>query len=96
MPSRKDVFYIQIGNGKLDHSYWSPPEFITYEYPSYKVDKEHPGSEVAGEASASLAAASILFKDVDSKYSKTLFNMLSKCLNSQIIIEEIILHLFLK
>ena len=68
----KDVFYIQVGDGNLDHSYWSPPEFITYEYPSYKVDKENPGSEVAGEASASLAAASILFKDVDSTYSKTL------------------------
>ncbi len=68
----KDVFYIQVGNGNLDHSYWCPPEFISYEYPSYKVDKEHPGSEVAGEASASLAAASILFRDVDSTYSKTL------------------------
>ena len=40
--------------------------------PHAELGFHHPGSEVAGEASASLAAASILFKDVDSTYSKTL------------------------
>ena len=67
----KDVFYIQIGNGKVDHGYWYPPEFINYPYPAYKVDKEHPGSEVAGEAAATFSA-SILFKDEDPFYSQTL------------------------
>ena len=70
--AEKEVLYIQVGDGKLDHSYWCPPEYITYKYPSYKVDKEHPGTEVAGETAASLAAASILFKDEDSEYSKLL------------------------
>ena len=68
----KDVLYIQVGNGKIDHGFWYPPEFINYEYPSYKVDKDHPGSEVAGEFAATFAAASILFKDEDSTYSETL------------------------
>ena len=70
--AEKEVLYIQVGDGKLDHSYWCPPEYITYKYPSYKIDKEHPGTEVAGETAASLAAASILFKDEDSEYSKIL------------------------
>ena len=70
--SEKDVFYIQVGNGNIDHGYWYPPEFINYPYPAYKVDKEHPGSEVAGEAAATFAAASILFKDEDPSYSETL------------------------
>ena len=34
----KDVFYIQVGDGKIDHGYWYPPEYINYKYPSYRVD----------------------------------------------------------
>ena len=68
----KEVLYIQVGDGNLDHSYWTPPEFMTYKYPSYKVDKDHPGSEVAGETAASLAAASILFKNEDATFSENL------------------------
>ena len=68
----KNVFYIKVGDGKIDHGYWYPPEYINYKYPSYKVDKDHPGSEVAGEVAATFAAASILFKDEDSEYSETL------------------------
>ena len=70
--AEKDTLYIQVGDGSLDHSYWCPPEYITYKYPAYKVDKEHPGTEVAGETAASLAATSILFKEIDSAYSETL------------------------
>jgi hypothetical protein len=68
----KNVFYIQVGDGHIDHGFWYPPEFINYPYPSYKIDEEHPGSDMAGEAAATFAAASILFRDVDSVYSETL------------------------
>ena len=61
----KDVLYIGVGNGQIDHSYWVPPEYIQYSYPSYKVDAENPGSEVAAETASTFAAASILFKEVD-------------------------------
>ncbi len=66
----KYVFYIQVGDGNIDHGFWYPPEFINYEYPSYKVDKDHPGSEVTGEVAATLAATSILFKEEDPSYSQ--------------------------
>ena len=66
----KDVLYVQVGDGITDHSFWYPPEYIDYKYPSYKIDAEHPGSEVAGETAASLAATSILFKNEDSVYSE--------------------------
>ena len=68
----KNVFYIQVGNGNVDHGFWYPPEYINYPYPSYKVDEKHPGSEVAGEVAATFAAASILFKEEDPVYSETL------------------------
>ena len=68
----KDELYVQVGSGQIDHTYWTPPEYITYEYPSYKITASAPGSEVAAETAAALAAASVLFKDVDSLYSATL------------------------
>ena len=68
----KEVLYVGVGNGQVDHSFWLAPEFIDYDYPSYKIDSKKPGSEVSGETSAALAAASILFKDIDSDYSTLL------------------------
>ena len=67
--SGKDELYVQVGNGQTDHQYWYPPEYIQYTYPSYKIDSSNPGSDVAAETAAFLAATSILFKDVDSEYS---------------------------
>ena len=66
----KNVLYVQVGDGIIDHSFWYPPEYIDYKYPSLKIDSSNPGSEVAAETAASLAATSILFKDEDSSYSK--------------------------
>ena len=68
----KNELYVQVGSGQLDHTNWVAPEYITYEYPSYKITSSSPGSEVAAETAAALAAASILFKKVDSSYSATL------------------------
>jgi len=39
---------------------------------AYKVDENNPGSEVAGETAAALAAASILFKKINPHYSQLL------------------------
>ena len=54
--------YGQTANGHQDHSYWGRPE----EYPftprkSHKVDASNPGSDLAGETAAALAAASLVF-----------------------------------
>jgi hypothetical protein len=68
----KTELYAQVGDGNTDHSFWYPPEYVQYEYPSFKVTADAPGSEVAGETAAFLAAASILFKDEDPTYSATL------------------------
>ena len=70
----KNELYVQVGNGQVDHTSWLPPEYITYEYPSYKITASAPGSEVTAETAASLAAASILFKSSDSSYSSTLLS----------------------
>ena len=66
-----DVFYGQVGNGQADHSYWGPPETMTMDRPSYQIDAQNPGSDLAGETAASLASASIIFRATDPAYAET-------------------------
>ncbi|XP_066945456.1 endoglucanase E-4-like [Macrobrachium rosenbergii] len=61
--------YGQVGDGYADHAYWGRPEQMTMSRPSFKITSSAPGSDLAGETAAALAAASIVFKDVDSGYS---------------------------
>ena len=64
-----DVYYYQVGDGNADHSWWGPCEVMTMNRPSYFVDRNNPGSAVAGEGAAALAAASVIFEDIDASYS---------------------------
>jgi len=68
----KTELYGQVGNGSLDHGAWMAPEDMTYKHPSYKIDAKNPGSDLAGETAATLAAAYLVFKDEDPEYAKTL------------------------
>ena len=65
-----DVYYYQVGDGNADHSWWGPCEVMTMNRPSYFVDSSNPGSAVAGEAAAALAAACVVFEDSDPEYSE--------------------------
>ncbi|MBE9127593.1 MULTISPECIES: glycoside hydrolase family 9 protein [unclassified Coleofasciculus] len=65
-------FYGQVGDGNLDHAYWGAPENMTMARPSFKIDRQNPGSDLAGEAAASLAAASIVFRPTDKAYADKL------------------------
>ncbi|WP_309380989.1 glycoside hydrolase family 9 protein [Cerasicoccus frondis] len=67
-------FYAQVGDGHVDHSYWGPPESMTMNRPAWKVDANNPGSDVAGEAAAALAAAAIIFEDSDPTYASELIS----------------------
>ena len=57
-------FYGQIGEPYADHSYWGRPEDMTMHRPGYKIDQNNPGSELAGETAAALAAASIFYDNI--------------------------------
>lgn len=65
-----DVYYYQVGDGGADHGWWGACEVMNMERPSYCVTKDNGGSAVSGEAAASLAACSVVFKDKDKKYSE--------------------------
>ncbi|RXG50783.1 Endoglucanase 1 [Armadillidium vulgare] len=63
--------YGQVGDGNVDHANWGRPEEMTEERPSAKIDANNPGSDLAGETAAALAAASIVFSSVDSSFSSS-------------------------
>ena len=71
----------QIGDGYADHGYWGRPEEMTMDRPSFAITESQPGSELAGETAAALAASSIFFRNIgDTEYAdeclahaKTLF-----------------------
>ncbi|KAK8478270.1 hypothetical protein V6N13_096220 [Hibiscus sabdariffa] len=66
------TLYTQVGDGNSDHQCWERPEDMDTPRTLYKITSDSPGSEAAGEAAAALSAASIVFKGVDSKYSRKL------------------------
>lgn len=54
----------------------------------YKITPTSPGSEAAAESAAALAAASIVFKDVDSAYSASLLS------HSKSVSQYIYIHIY--
>ncbi|KAK7396912.1 hypothetical protein VNO78_18075 [Psophocarpus tetragonolobus] len=67
-----DTIYVQVGDAEKDHACWERPEDMDTPRSVFKVDKNNPGSDVAAETAAALAAASLVFKKTDPTYSKTL------------------------
>ncbi|WP_439379612.1 glycoside hydrolase family 9 protein [Amycolatopsis lexingtonensis] len=67
-----DVLYGQVGKGDDDHKWWGPAETMTMARPAYRVDDSCPGSDLAGEGAAQMAASSLVFKAEDPTYAATL------------------------
>ncbi|KAF8650570.1 hypothetical protein HU200_063947 [Digitaria exilis] len=60
--STPGTVYVQVGDASRDHSCWERPEDMDTPRTVYKVDASHPGSDVAAETAAALAAGSIVFR----------------------------------
>ncbi|WMV44128.1 hypothetical protein MTR67_037513 [Solanum verrucosum] len=73
-----DTLYVQVGDPNQDHRCWERPEDMDTPRNVYKVSPQNPGSDVAAETAAALAAASIVFKDSDPSYSSTLLRTAQK------------------
>lgn len=61
-----------MGDAKKDHACWERPEDMDTPRSVFKVDANAPGSEVAAETAAALAAASLVFRRSDPTYAKIL------------------------
>ncbi|MFJ8646850.1 glycoside hydrolase family 9 protein [Streptomyces sp. NPDC093546] len=67
-----NVLYGQIGNGAEDHKWWGPAEVMPMARPAYKIDASCPGSDLAGQTAAAMAASSLVFRDGDPAYADKL------------------------
>ena len=67
-----NVLYGQVGDGVKDHAFWGAAEVMQMERPSAKVDAVKPGSDLAGETAAALAAISMVFRASDAAYADKL------------------------
>ncbi|CAL4971743.1 unnamed protein product [Urochloa decumbens] len=72
------ALYVQVGDPYQDHRCWERPEDMDTPRSVYKVTPEKPGSDVAGETAAALAAASIVFRGCDPAYSAKLLQTARK------------------
>ncbi|XP_011623034.1 endoglucanase 13 [Amborella trichopoda] len=60
---KDNVLYGQVGDGSSDHNCWQRPEDMTTPRTPYVINETNPGSDLAAETAAALAAAAIAFKD---------------------------------
>ncbi|XP_022155794.1 endoglucanase 13-like [Momordica charantia] len=67
-----DVLYCEVGDGNSDHACWQRPEDMTTPRTAYRLDDQHPGSDLAAETAAALAAASVAFRPSNPDYSSML------------------------
>ncbi|CAA7391952.1 unnamed protein product [Spirodela intermedia] len=67
-----DRVYVQVGDPLKDHNCWERPEDMDTPRTVYSVTPDRPGSEVAGETAAALAAASMAFREADATYAERL------------------------
>lgn len=62
----------QVGDASKDHACWERPEDMDTPRTVVKVDASNPGSDVAAETAAALAAASLVFRKADPAYASRL------------------------
>ncbi|KAE8767712.1 cellulase [Hordeum vulgare] len=68
------ALYVQVGEPGRDHACWERPEDMDTPRSVYRVDANKPGSDVAGETAAALAASSIAFRRSDPAYASRLLH----------------------
>jgi len=69
-----NVLYGQVGDPNADHAFWGAPEIMQMARPSYRIDASCPGSDLAGETAAAMAASAVVFQPTDASYAATLIN----------------------
>ncbi|GAB4859416.1 hypothetical protein Ancab_010882 [Ancistrocladus abbreviatus] len=69
-----NVLWAEVGDGDTDHYCWQRPEDMTTSRRAFKIDESNPGSDLAGETAAAIAAASIVFRRINPHYSVLLLH----------------------
>ena len=69
------LFSIKVGSGDIDHNVWERPEDLTARRPTMTLNASAPGSDVAGETAAALAAGAIAFRERGTKIQHLEFRL---------------------
>ncbi|CAH9060406.1 unnamed protein product [Cuscuta europaea] len=69
-----NVLWAEVGDGDTDHYCWQRAEDMTTSRRAFKIDENNPGSDLAGETAAAMAAASIVFRESNPHYSHLLLH----------------------
>ncbi|MCO5578066.1 hypothetical protein L7F22_031904 [Adiantum nelumboides] len=69
-----NLLWGEVGDGDTDHYCWQRPEEMTTSRQAYHISESNPGSDLAGETAAAMAAASIVFKHTNPSYSQILLS----------------------
>ncbi|XP_060178402.1 endoglucanase 16 [Lycium barbarum] len=72
--SKRNRLYVQVGDPVKDHECWTRPENMKTPRTVLMIDQNNPGTEIAAETSAAMAAASIVFRGTNRSYSRQLLN----------------------
>ncbi|KAL0864104.1 hypothetical protein Bca101_043222 [Brassica carinata] len=72
--SRENHLYVQVGDPNADHKCWARPENMQTPRTVLQISDKDPGTEIAAETAAALAASSIVFRQIDHVYSRQLLN----------------------
>ncbi|XP_059640320.1 endoglucanase 16 [Cornus florida] len=72
--SKRNRLYVQVGDPELDHQCWMRPENMQTPRTVLRIDQNTPGTEIAAETSAAMAAASIAFRGSDRAYARQIRN----------------------
>ncbi|XP_044464975.1 endoglucanase 16-like [Mangifera indica] len=72
--TRKNKLFVQVGDPVKDHECWVRPEVMNTPRTVLMIDDHSPGTEIAAETAAAMAASSAVFKTVDRQYSRSLLN----------------------
>jgi hypothetical protein len=68
------LLMVKVGDPVQDHQCWIRPENMQTPRTVLKIDENTPGTEIAAETSAAMAASSIVFRGIDHPYSRRLLN----------------------
>ncbi|XP_065851085.1 endoglucanase 16 [Euphorbia lathyris] len=72
--SKRNRLYVQVGNPVMDHNCWVRPENMRQPRTVLQIDQNQPGTEIAAETAAAMAAASIVFRPSNKTYARQLLN----------------------
>ncbi|CAL9095371.1 unnamed protein product [Musa acuminata var. zebrina] len=72
--AKKNRLWVQVGDPVADHQCWMRPENMKTPRTLYKIDEHTPGTEIAAETAAAMAASSIVFRNHNRTYSRQLLN----------------------